>query len=210
MKTRTKKIATSTAALGVALALGAGLTAGAGALWKDAVATGGTTISAGNLDMNEIAGQSALRDVSSDGIRNGTVVDPTKDKIVPGDTWTKDIALDIALDGKNMIAELGLDPQSKGAGDLLADSQGVKFETEIFKADENGAPTGAALGTGDLAATRLKLTPADVTKETDGKADYVLRVKATFDKNTPEQVRVKATANLAGISGQLIQIREAK
>lgn len=36
MKTKTKKIASSAAALGVALALGAGLTAGAGALWKDA------------------------------------------------------------------------------------------------------------------------------------------------------------------------------
>lgn len=209
MESKTKKITTSVAALGVALALGAGLTAGAGALWKDASGATEVAITAGNLDVNEVAAQSVVRDVSADGIRNGTVVDLTKDKIVPGDTWAKDIALDVALDGKNMVAEIGIDPQAKGAGDLVADSQGVKFETEIFKADASGAPTGNALATGTLGSTKLKLTPADVTKETDGKADYVLRVKATFDKDTPDQVRVKKAANLAGISGQLIQIREA-
>lgn len=210
MKTKTKKIASSAAALGVALALGAGLTAGAGALWKDASGATEVAITAGNLDVNEVAAQSAVRDVSADGIRNGTVVDLTKDKIVPGDTWAKDIALDVALDGKNMVAEIGIDPQAKGAGDLVADTQGVKFATEIFKADANGAPTGDALATGTLASTKLKLTPADVSADTDGKADYVLRVKATFDKDTPDQVRVKKAANLAGIGGQLIQIREAK
>lgn len=159
--------------------------------------------------MNEVAAQSAVRDVSADGIRNGTVVDLSKDKIVPGDTWAKDIALDVALDGKNMIAEFGIDPQAKGAGDLVADTQGVKFETEIYKADASGAPTGDALAAGTLASTKVKLTPADVSKDPDGKADYVLRVKATFDKDTPDQVRVKTTANLAGIGGELIQIREA-
>ncbi|MDU5316530.1 MAG: hypothetical protein E6121_05215 [Varibaculum cambriense] len=92
----------------------------------------------------------------------------------------------------------------------MADTQGVKFATEIFKADANGAPTGDALATGTLASTKLKLTPADVSADTDGKADYVLRVKATFDKDTPDQVRVKKAASLAGIGGQLIQIREAK
>ena len=127
MKTKTKKIASSAAALGVALALGAGLTAGAGAFWKDASGATEVAISAGNLDVNEVAAQSAVRDVSADGIRNGTVVDLTRDKLVPGDTWAKDIALDVALDGKNMVAEIGIDPQAKGAGDLVADSQRPRY-----------------------------------------------------------------------------------
>lgn len=100
-------------------------------------------------------------------------------------------------------------PALKAAGDLVADTQGVKFETEIFKADANGAPTGDALAAGTLGSTKVKLTPADVSADTDGKTDYVLRVKAIFDKDTPGKVRTKATANLAGIGGQLIQIREA-
>lgn len=210
MKTKTKKIASSAAALGVAVALGAGITGGAGAFWKDAAGATEVAITAGNLDVNEVTTQSAVRDVSADGIRGGAVVDLTKDKIVPGDTWVKDIALDVALDGKNMVAEFGIDPSAKGAGDLVAESQGVTFETEIFKADANGAPTGDALAAGTLGSTKVKLTPADVSKDTDGKADYVLRVKAIFDKDTPDQVRTKATANLTGIGGQLIQIREAK
>lgn len=210
MKTKTKKIASSAAALGVALALGAGLTGGAGAFWKDAAGATEVAITAGNLDVNEVGNQSAVRDISPDGIRNGTVVDLAKDKIVPGDTWAKDIALDVALDGKNMVAEFGIDPQAKGAGDLVADTQGVKFETEIYKADASGAPTGDALAAGSLASTKVKLTPADVSADTDGKADYVLRVKAIFDKDTPGKVRTKVTANLAGFGGQLIQIREAK
>lgn len=210
MESKIKKISYSALALGIALTLGAGAVTGAGAFWKDAAEATEVTIEAGNLDINEVSTQSAVRDVSGDGVRGGTIVDLTKDKIVPGDTWAKDIALDVALDGKNMVAEFGIDPGAKGAGDLVAESQGVKFATEIFKADEKGAPTGDALATGDLASTKLKLTPKDVSADTDGKADYVLRVKATFDEDTPEQVRVKATAKLADISGQLIQIREAK
>lgn len=210
MKSKIKKISYSALTLGIALTLGAGAVTGAGAFWKDAAKATEVTIEAGNLDVNEVAAQSAVRDISQDGIRNGTVVDLTKDKMVPGDTWAKDIALDVALDGKNMIADFGIDPGAKVAGDLVADSQGVKFATEIFKADEKGAPTGDALASGDLASTKLKLTPKDVSADTDGKADYVLRVKAAFDKDTPDQVRVKATAKLADISGQLIQVREAK
>lgn len=210
MESKIKKISYSALTLGIALTLGAGAVTGAGAFWKDAAKATEVTIEAGNLDVNEVSTQSAVRDVSADGVRGGSIVDLTKDKIVPGDTWAKDVALDVALDGKNMVAEFGIDPGAKGAGDLVADSQGVKFATEIFKADEKGAPTGDALATGDLASTKLKLTPKDVSKDTDGKADYVLRVKAAFDKDTPEQVRVKATAKLADISGQLIQVREAK
>lgn len=210
MESKIKKISYSALALGIALTLGAGAVTGAGAFWKDAAKATEVTIETGNLDVNEVSTQSAVRDVSADGVRGGTIVDLTKDKIVPGDTWAKDIALDVALDGKNMVAEFGIDPGAKGAGDLVADSQGVKFATEIYKADGKGAPIGDALATGDLASTKLKLAPKDVSADTDGKADYVLRVKATFDEDTPDQVRVKATAKLAGIGGRLIQIREVK
>ena len=167
-------------------------------------------IEPGNLDINEVGSQSAVRDISADGIRNGTVVDLAKDKIVPGDTWVRDIALDVALDGKNIVADFRVDPKAKGAGDLLAPRQGVKFNTEIFKADDKGAPIGKALASGDLISTKIQLWPKDVTKEADGKADYVLRIKADFDKDTPEQVRAKTNASLAGINAQLIQVKEAK
>ncbi len=209
LKNRTRKYA-AVVALGVAFSLGAGAVAGAGAYWKDSAKATEVIIEPGNLDINEVGSQSAVRDISADGIRNGTIVDLSKDKMVPGDTWVRDIALDVALDGKNMLADFKVDPKAKGTGELLADSQGVKFTTAIFKADDKGAPMGKALASGNLVSTKLQLWPKDVTKEADGKADYVLRIKADFDKDTPFRVRAATNANLAGINGQLIQIKEAK
>lgn len=209
LKNRTRKYA-AVVALGVGFSLGAGAVAGAGAYWKDSAKATEVIIEPGNLDINEVGSQSAVRDISADGIRNGTIVDLSKDKMVPGDTWVRDIALDVALDGKNMVADFKVDPKAKGTGELLADSQGVKFTTAIFKADDKGAPMGKALASGNLVSTKLQLWPKDVTKEADGKADYVLRIKADFDKDTPFRVRAATNANLAGINGQLIQIKEAK
>lgn len=210
LRNRTKKYAAALAALAVAVSLGASGAAVAGAYWKDSARATEVIIEPGNLDINEVGSQSAVRDISADGIRNGTVVDLAKDKIVPGDTWVRDIALDVALDGKNMVADFRVDPKAKGAGDLLAPRQGVKFNTEIFKADDKGAPIGEALASGDLVSTRIQLWPKDVTKEADGKADYVLRIKADFDRDTPDRVRAKTNASLAGVNAQLIQVKEAK
>lgn len=210
MRNITKKYAAALAAVVVAVSLGTGGVAVAGAYWKDSARATEVIIEPGNLDINEVGSQSAVRDISANGIRGGIIVDTTKDKIVPGDTWAKDIALDVALDGKNMVADFRVDPKAEGAGDLLAPRQGVKFNTEIFKADDKGAPIGKALARGDLVSTKIQLWPKDVTKEADGKADYVLRITADFDKDTPEQVRAKTNANLAGINAQLIQVKEAK
>lgn len=210
LRNRTKKYAAALVALAVAVTLGASGAAVAGAYWKDSAKVTEVIIEPGNLDINEVGSQSAVRDMSANGIRGGTIVDTGKDKIVPGDTWVRDIALDVALDGKNMVADFSVDPKAEGAGELLAPHQGVKFNTEIFKADDKGAPIGKALASGDLISTTIQLWPKDVTKEADGKADYVLRIKADFDKDTPDRVRAKTNANLAGINAQLIQIKEVK
>lgn len=210
LRNRTKKYAAALVALAVAVTLGASGAAVAGAYWKDSAKVTEVIIEPGNLDINEVGSQSAVRDMSANGIRGGTIVSTSKDKIVPGDTWVRDIALDVALDGKNMVADFSVDPKAEGAGELLAPHQGVKFNTEIFKADDKGAPIGKALASGDLISTTIQLWPKDVTKEADGKADYVLRIKADFDKDTPDRVRAKTNANLAGINAQLIQIKEVK
>ena len=96
LRNRTKKYAAALAALAVAVSLGASGAAVAGAYWKDSARATEVIIEPGNLDINEVGSQSAVRDISANGIRGGTIVDTTKDKIVPGDTWVRDIALDVA------------------------------------------------------------------------------------------------------------------
>lgn len=181
------------------------------ALWSDSDDVQGGTITSGNLDV-ETVGTPAWMDVSPDRTDAPHSINLSTFKIVPGDTVEGTFGLDLALEGDNMVAEF--DVGGAGAtGDLIANTEGVTVTYSVF--DDAGDPvTGAqdiALGTtavvnfasADNPVAGLPTLPAT----TDGVADYTVVVTAAFDENTPDRVRVQATADLQDLSAGLTQIR---
>lgn len=113
-----------------------------------------------------------------------------------------------------MKAQMRITLPEQSAGDLLNDSHGVTLNYAIHKTDDGTTPNGEALAQGKITraetGVNLELTPKDVGRVAlgeDDAANYVVVVKATFDKETSNRERVKATASLGEIQADLTQVR---
>jgi len=215
-------------AAGTGAALAASLfSTGTFALWQDSVTMDGGTITAGNLDVAAL-GTTTWKDVSSDTEpTGGTVInDINAYRIVPGDTIQKSQDLDVALEGDNMTATLGLSNAALTGilGDGTAqdvdetetggtqDVQSTKGVTITYTVTKGGVVATDASGNKveNIPAgtnTTLNLKPTDVTPALDGKSDYNVTVNATFDKDTPERTRVQAQTELQQMGITLQQTR---
>ncbi|TNC19757.1 alternate-type signal peptide domain-containing protein [Georgenia sp. 311] len=201
----------------VAGAAGAALLVGGGtfALWSDSATVDGGTITSGTLDV-ELVGTPQWQDVSADRADSPHAIDLETFRIVPGDTIEGRYGIDAALEGDNMVAELGL-AVGEASGELIAAENGVSVTYSLVDAD--GAPVGNVtdIAAGQTVEVRfvsadnsakdpaLPVLPAELT----GEAQYTVVVTATFDEGTPEQVRTKAAADLAGLAVSLDQVRDA-
>lgn len=107
-------------AAGVLLLLGG---AGTFALWNENVTAQGGTVTTGNLDLALVADTAAWADISPDA--DGAAFDPTADAIVPGDTITFTQNFTVTAWGKNLRAEVGLDPASYSIAAAVADDVSV-------------------------------------------------------------------------------------
>lgn len=102
MNKKTTGILAGTA--GAALLIGGGTFA----LWNDAETVAGGTITTGNLDIQQIEGGWEWIDLSDDRLDAGHVIpDLDEHRIVPGDTITGTVEFSAALEGDNIVAELG-------------------------------------------------------------------------------------------------------
>lgn len=190
------------------------------ALWNDdANATGGI-ITSGNLEVATI-GTTQWVDTSADRTDKGHDIDLASFKIVPGDTIQGTFGIAAALQGDNLVANLGLSLAGNAEGGLLADVKGVSVKYSLVNATtgvavpgaENiklGTPAEVAFAAADNAGnvapgTVLPTLPAALPAA----ANLNVVVTATFDEDTDEQLRTKATANLQDLGVTLEQTRTA-
>lgn len=179
------------------------------ALWSDSADAPGGQITAGNLDV-ALVGDPAWQDVSADRTDNPHPIDLSTFRIVPGDTIEGSYAVDLALEGDNMVANLAL-VGGGVSGDLAAGLIDVSYTVEDA--------TGAVVATGDSTGVDLDLASADNSNNVaalatapaalDNAADYTVVVSVTFDAATSAQDLATTTANLAAASIQLNQTRDA-
>jgi alternate signal-mediated exported protein len=179
------------------------------ALWSDSDAAAGGTIVNGDLDVKAL-GALAWQDVSGDRTDSAHDIDLATWKMVPGDTITGTQALDVALLGDNLSAELSL---SKGTADTLP--AGVTVTYDVTDGVGNVIATGTT-GTGvgsvivDLQSPDNANPDPDFTtvgSALDTDADLKVVVRVTFDASA--RVSTLATSTLTGLSVNLTQVRNA-
>lgn len=187
------------------------------ALWNDDVNVDGGIITAGNLDVATV-GTTQWVDTSADRTDKDHNIDLTEFKIVPGDTIQGTFGIAAALQGDNLVANLGLSLAGNAEGGLLADVKGVSVKYSLVNADTKAVlAENIALGTSaevafaaednkGNAATGSKVLPTLPT-ELPIAANLNVVVTATFDKDTDEQLRTKATADLQDLGVTLKQTR---
>ena len=184
------------------------------ALWSDSDTVDGGAITAGNLDVAAI-GTPAWFDTSADRTDADHAINLATFRMVPGDTIRGEFQIDGALEGDNMVAQLGLTTSAAPGGALLAPAEGVTINYHLE--DGAGATVAGSSGTlGSPASIEFASTdnPLKGTLPTfpialDGTADYTLVVEAEFDETTPAQVRVQAQADLQDLLVSLNQDRTA-
>ncbi|MFJ6417632.1 alternate-type signal peptide domain-containing protein [Paeniglutamicibacter sp. NPDC091659] len=190
------------------------------ALWNDDVNVDGGIITAGNLDVATV-GTTQWVDTSADRTDKDHNIDLTEFKIVPGDTIQGTFGIAAALQGDNLVADLGLSLAGNAEGGLLADAKGVTVKYSLVNAAtgvavpgakdiELGTPAkvafAAADNTGNVAPSAVLPTlPAALPTA----ANLNVVVTATFDEDTDEQLRTKATADLQDLGVTLEQTRTA-
>lgn len=196
-----------------ALAIASMVAGGTMANWSDKANIGGATLTAGNLDI-EAGKEAKWVDVSTDVDKALKPIDLKSFRTVPGDVLEGRYPFSVALEGDNMKAQMRITLPEQSTGDLLNDSHGVTLNYAIHKTSDGTTPNGKALAQGKITeeetGVNLELTPEDVGRvalEEGDAANYVVVVKATFDKETSNQERVKATASLEEIQADLTQVR---
>lgn len=188
------------------------------ALWNDDAAVAGGIITAGNLEVATV-GTTQWVDISSDRTDATHPINLNTFKIVPGDTIQGTFGIAAALEGENLVADLGLSLAGDAEGGLLADVKGVSVKYSLVNATTGVAVPGAdniKLGTPAKVAfaaadntgnvepgTVLPTLPAALPTA----ANLNVVVTATFDKDTDEQLRTKATADLQDLGVTLDQTR---
>ena len=185
------------------------------ALWSDSSTTDGGVITSGVLDV-DYPGAVDWLDVSADRLDAGHSIVLDDFRISPGDTIQGDLGIDAALEGENVVATLSLSTDAAPSGALLAADDGVVVTYTLLDAagDPVAAVTNVPFGTASTvtfaasdngAAGALPTLPAAL----DSVNDYTVRVTATFDATTPDQVRQAAQADLQNLVVNLAQTRTA-
>lgn len=183
------------------------------ALWSDDAPVDGGIITSGNLEVATTG--TTWVDLSTDRTDKGHSINLAAFKIVPGDTIQGTFGIDGALEGDNLVANLGLTLAGAAEGDLLADAKGVTVTYSLVNTDGSAVAgaTDIALGTEATVAFASADNSKNVAplptlpKELDGTADYNVVVTAVFDETTGEDTRVQATADLQDLGVTLKQTR---
>lgn len=175
------------------------------ALWTVNSQVAGGTITAGNLDVLVAAG--AWQDVSPEHAAPVDIADIADFRLVPGDVLEGTFPVDVAALGDNFVGDLTVGFASP-SGALLAGVEGVTVEYSII--DAGGNPVGAGDTVSVLSADSTAVVPGAVTIDNvaDGTAPELSAVvTATFDVDTPDQVRVATEALLGDLTATVTQKR---
>ena len=182
------------------------------ALWSDSADVDGATITAGNLDVavvpDETSGSSwSWSDISADRTDSPhTIANLADFRIIPGDTIQGTIALDVALEGENMVANLGFTPGAVTDASL----NNLDIDLDVYSDSDLSAPV--ALGPGDT----IQLASADngapgslstVPATLDDTGDLYVVVTVTFPASTADQDLVQTAVSLADSTITLDQVR---
>lgn len=189
------------------------------ALWNQTASVAGGTITSGNLAVSS-NGAGTWVDLSTDRTDAGhTIDDLSTFKIVPGDTIQGTFGLKAALEGDNMVAELGLTLSgAEAAGTLLADPKVTTITYSLL--DSTGAPVEGATDIALGAPAKVAFASADNSNNdaalptlpavlTDPAAAYTVQVNVEFKASTTARDRVQAQANLSNLGVTLNQTRAA-
>lgn len=191
----------------IAIGAGAALLIGGStfALWTAQSDIAAGTITAGDLDVAVAAG--TWSDVSAEHETAVAIPALADFRLVPGDIIEGEFPVDVAALGDNLVADLTVGFTSP-SGALLADLEGVSVSYSILDAD------GAVVGTGDtvtvLSEDSVVVAPGAVVVDNlaDGSApEFTAVVTATFDVNTPDQVRAATEALLGDLNVTVSQKR---
>lgn len=156
--------------------------AGSYALWSDSSTNTPGNLSTGELDLTA-QGTPSWTDVSATGIVGGTAVDPTIDLLVPLDTWEYTSTFTAIATGKNMEAEVTVDPGAAGTPPT-----GVTV-TPVATVDGTPAPGGST----------VTITPGEPHT-------VVVKVTVAF-ADVDDQVSQNQGVNVSGMSVNLNQVR---
>ena len=180
------------------------------ALWSDSDTVDGAEITAGNLDvavLGDPGSQWSWQDISADRTDNSHEIDLADFRIIPGDTIQGTVALDVALEGENMVAALGAE---LGA----ADGDLTNLDIDIAVTDSEGDPV-TLNSEGDMALASTDngnphpQTLTTVGSTLDSSADVTVTVTVTFPASTGGQDHVTESIALDGATVTLDQVRSA-
>lgn len=178
------------------------------ALWSDSDTVDGAQISSGNLDVAVIGdpgSQWSWEDISADRTDNSHEIDLADFRIIPGDTIQGTVALDVALEGENMVAALGAE---LGA----ADGDLTNLDIDIAVTDSEGDPV-TLNSEGDMVLASMDngnphpQTLTTVGSTLDSSADVTVTVTVTFPASTGGQDHVTESIALDGATVTLDQVR---
>ena len=178
------------------------------ALWSDSDTVDGAEITAGNLDvavLGDPGSQWSWQDISADRTDNSHEIDLADFRIIPGDTIEGTVALDVALEGENMVAALGAN-LGAASGDL------TNLDIDVAVTDSNGDPVTLNSGGTLVLASQDNGNPDPQTLTTvgstlDSSADVTVTVTVTFPASTGGQDHVTDSIALDGATVTLDQVR---
>lgn len=191
----------------IAIGAGAALLIGGStfALWTAQSDLAAGTITAGDLDVLIAAG--AWNDISAEHATPVSIPTLADFRLVPGDVIEGEFPVDVAALGDNLVADLTVGFASP-SGALLADLEGVSVAYSILDAD------GTVVGSGDtvtvLSEDSVVIAPGAVVVDdlADGSdPEFTAVVTATFDANTPDQIRAATEALLGDLTVTVSQKR---
>ena len=182
------------------------------ALWSDSAAANGGTITSGNLDV-EASETGTWRDISDDRTDKGHEINLDTFKIVPGDTIEGTYDVKAALEGDNLVANLGFVKNASGltlapanlASNLKVSAKFVDSTGKtVATSNDLTKPTSIQFASADNSNKGdLPTLPAELPE----KANYKVVLNVTFDKETSDQELVKTQSTLDGMTVTLEQTR---
>lgn len=208
MKNKTKGLIAGIA--GIALLTGGSTFA----LWSDSATVAGGTITNGNLDIAAL-GTPTWQDVSDDR-EDGPhdIIDIAEWRMVPGDVAEGTYSFEVALEGDNLVANLGVDttasPLPTGvtvtydvldeAGTVVAEDVELGTDSTLrFAAGRDGQDDGAPDNTDTIVVDKTALEGAD--------ANLTVVVTVSFAASTGNQVSVTEESVLGNLLVSLSQDR---
>lgn len=208
MKNKTKGLIAGVA--GIALLTGGSTFA----LWTASTTAAGGTITNGNLEVGSI-GTASWQDVSPDRPDGPHAIDLATWRMVPGDVVEGTYDFEVALEGDNLVASLGVDTTAATAPAGVTVTYDVLDEDGVVLLDDVALGTDSTLRfaagrAGQAAGAPANAAPTVVVDKTDlTSADPNLTVVLTarFDEGTDAQDSVEATTVLGDLVVNLSQVR---